>query len=214
MTTHSCPETRPTPVMMPAPGAASPYRPMAASGDSSRKGEPGSSSSFTRSRGSSLPRPACLARAASPPPIATRSSFSRRSVTSADIAPAFAWNSSEPGFSLLLMAGMSPAAGGEPLVDLLEPVRSPEWLAVDHDVGRTEGTDCDGLLDLRAGAVLYRLIVDPRTDLIRVQAELRADGDSVVGAGNVHVVDEIGAVEGLAERLRPRRVFRLEPVEG
>ena len=36
--THSRPETRPTPVMMPAAGASSSYIPVAASGDSSRNG--------------------------------------------------------------------------------------------------------------------------------------------------------------------------------
>ncbi len=56
------------PVITPALGAASSYMPCAASGDSSRKGVPGSSSICTRSRGSSLPRAVCLARAASPPP--------------------------------------------------------------------------------------------------------------------------------------------------
>ena len=54
--THSRPETRPMPVMMPAPWMASSYMPLAASGDSSRNGVPGSISVITRSRGSSLPR--------------------------------------------------------------------------------------------------------------------------------------------------------------
>ena len=41
--------------MMPAAGASSSYMPLAASGDSSRNGEPGSTSDSTRSLGSSLP---------------------------------------------------------------------------------------------------------------------------------------------------------------
>ena len=40
----SRPETRPMPVTSPAPGASSSYMSQAASGDSSRNGEPGSSS--------------------------------------------------------------------------------------------------------------------------------------------------------------------------
>ena len=62
----------------------------AASGASSRNGVPGSSSICTRSRGSSLPRAVCLARAASPPPWATRSMWVRRSSTSARMAVALA----------------------------------------------------------------------------------------------------------------------------
>ena len=56
------------PVMMPAAAMASSYMPYAASCENSRNGEPGSSSARTRSRGSSLPRATCFARAASPPP--------------------------------------------------------------------------------------------------------------------------------------------------
>ena len=44
--------------------------PSAASAENSRKGEPGSSRALMRSRGSSLPRSVCLARAFSPPPRA------------------------------------------------------------------------------------------------------------------------------------------------
>ena len=42
----SRPETRPMPVTMPAPGASSSYMPQAASGESSRNGEPGSMQPF------------------------------------------------------------------------------------------------------------------------------------------------------------------------
>ena len=52
----SRPETRPMPAIIPAPGASPLYMSLAASWPISRKGEPGSSSRSTRSRGSSLPR--------------------------------------------------------------------------------------------------------------------------------------------------------------
>src|SRR5258706_5224565 len=126
--------------MMPAPGGSSSYTRNAGSWESSRNGDPGSSSRRRRSRGSSFPRAACLARAASSPPCAARSILERRSATSAAIAPEFAWNSSERGFSLLLMTGISPGAGGEPFVDLIQPVGAPEGLAVDHDVESEEHT--------------------------------------------------------------------------
>ena len=54
---------------IPAPGASPSYMPCAASGESSRNGAPGSSRRSTRSRGSSLPRDVCRARAFSPPPM-------------------------------------------------------------------------------------------------------------------------------------------------
>src|SRR5712692_11652121 len=210
---HSLPETRPTPVMMPAPGASSSYMPKAASCESSRNGEPGSSSKRKRSRGSSFPRAVCLARAGSSPPCAARSTLARRSATSAADAPAFAWNSSERGFSLLLMAGISPAAGGKPFVDLIQPVGAPKGLAVDDDVGRAERAAGDRLVHLGPRAVLRRLIGDAGADFVGLQAELRAHGDRVVGAGNIDVVHEIGAVERLGEVARALGVLGVEPVE-
>src|SRR5665647_3801807 len=54
--THSRPSMRPMPVITPAPCTALSYMPLAASGDSSRNGEPGSIRFITRSRGNSLPR--------------------------------------------------------------------------------------------------------------------------------------------------------------
>ena len=64
--------TRPMPVMMPAAWMSPSYMPFAASGDSSRNGEPGSSSRSTRSRGSSLPRSVWRLRLFSSPPSAAR----------------------------------------------------------------------------------------------------------------------------------------------
>src|SRR5712691_7924733 len=95
------------PVMMPAPGASSSYMPRAASCESSRKGEPGSSNRRRRSRGSNFPRARCLERADSSPPCAARSTLARRSATSAASAREFAWNSSEPGLSLLRIAAIA-----------------------------------------------------------------------------------------------------------
>src|SRR6266478_3902225 len=152
--------------MMPAPGASSSYTPNAASWESSRNGDPGSSSRRRRSRGSSFPRAACLARAASSPPCAARSILECRSATSAAITPEFAWNSSERGFSLLLMTGISPATGGEPFVDLIQPVRAPKGLAVDDDVGRAESAAGNRFVHLGPGAVFDRLIADAGADFV------------------------------------------------
>src|SRR5262249_23710898 len=61
----------------------------------------------TRSRGSSLPRPRCLARAASPPPSAIVASFALRSSTSTRIAAALVLNSSLRGLSFDGRVGMA-----------------------------------------------------------------------------------------------------------
>src|SRR6266446_115505 len=211
---HSWPDTRPMPVMRPAPGASSSYMPKAASCESSRKGEPGSSNRRRRSRGSNFPRARCLERADSSPPCAARSTLARRSATSAPSARAFAWNSSELGLSFVFMAGMSPAAGGDPLVDLVQAVGAPERFAVDDDVGGTERAACDRFVHFGPRAVLHRLVADSRPDFVRLEAELRANLDGFVGARNIDVVDEIRAVERLCEVLRSFRVFCIEPIEG
>src|SRR5262245_9331086 len=78
--------------------------PYAASGESSRSGVPGSSSSSIRSRASSLPRAPCRARASSLPPCITASSLLRRSATSAFIASALARNSRESVSSVEVMS--------------------------------------------------------------------------------------------------------------
>ena len=79
----SRPDTRPMPVTMPAPGASSSYMPAAASGESSRNGEPGSSSRSIRSRTGSLPCVAvALESTLAPPPYArTARGGSRSSAT-------------------------------------------------------------------------------------------------------------------------------------
>ena len=66
--THSRPDTLPMPVMIPAPGDSSSYMPVAASGDSSRNGDPGSTRVSTRSLGNSFPRATWRARELSGPP--------------------------------------------------------------------------------------------------------------------------------------------------
>ena len=97
----SRPSTRPIPVMIPAPGAWSSYIPCAANGDSSRNGDPRSSSRPTRSRGSSFPRPECLAAASGPPPARTRSNWRSRSAAMSAWARRFCWNASLEGLAWL-----------------------------------------------------------------------------------------------------------------
>ena len=100
---------RPTPVITPALGASLSYMPYAASCESSRNGEPGSSRVRTRSRGRSLPRATCFARAASPPPWETSATLPRRSWTSDSIAVWLARNSAERALMLVRRMAISGA---------------------------------------------------------------------------------------------------------
>src|SRR6185295_10289110 len=104
--THSRPITRPIPVMMPAAWISPSYMPLAASGESSRNGEPGSISRSTRSRGRSLPRSVWRLRLFSSPPSAARAIFSFRSATSFPIASALALNAGELGEVVDLICGI------------------------------------------------------------------------------------------------------------
>src|SRR5690242_9464751 len=111
------------------------------------------------------------------------------------------------------MTGMSPAARRQPFFDLVQPVRAPEGLAVDDDVRRAEGADCDRGVHLGPGAVLDGLIADCGAHFVGAQPELRADRDDLVGAGDVHVVAEIGAIERARQVLGALRILRVEPIE-
>src|SRR6185436_17419460 len=96
-TTHSRSAMRPMPQMIEAECTSPPYMPQAASWPISRKGEPGSSSLLTRSRGSIFPRPTCLSRAEASPPSATVWILSFRSPTRLCMRSALARNSAERG---------------------------------------------------------------------------------------------------------------------
>src|SRR5580704_9848988 len=107
--THSRPATRPTPVMMPAPWMASSYIPLAASGDSSRNGVPGSISVITRSRGNNLPRARWRSRACGDPPSAALARCASSSATSARMAAWLARNSFEAMSAVDLMTATNPS---------------------------------------------------------------------------------------------------------
>lgn len=85
---HSTPSTTPIPVTSDAPTAYS--LPQAASGDSSRNGVSGSSSSSMRSRASSLPRLRCRATYFSPPPASALACSASSSASLASMASRWA----------------------------------------------------------------------------------------------------------------------------
>src|SRR5487761_2011369 len=72
-----------------------------------------------------------------------------------------------------------PAAAGEPLLDLLQAVGTPERLVVDDDIRRAEGAAGYRLVHLGFHQVLDRRIVDRRAHFVRLQAEFGAHGDRV-----------------------------------
>ena len=85
------------PVTRPAAGASLSYIPQAASGDNSRKADPGSISASMRSRTGSLPCSRCRARYLGPPPRRAWATRSRCSWTSASIRSRLARKSAEAG---------------------------------------------------------------------------------------------------------------------
>src|SRR5262245_58639235 len=70
---------------------------------------------------------------------------------------------------------MSPAAGGEPALDLVQAIRAPERLAVDDDVGRAENAALDRGVYLDAQPLLHRRVVQRLRELALVHAELCGD---------------------------------------
>src|SRR4029077_17121751 len=96
---------------------------------------------------------------------------------------------------------------------LIQPVRAPEGLAVDDDVGRAERAAGDRSVHFDPGTVLDPLIADAGADFVGWEAELRAHGDGVIGGGNIDVVDEIGVVERFRQFPGPFRVFCVEPIK-
>ena len=84
---HSTPSTTPMPVTSEAPTWKS--EPQPASGDSSRKADPSSTSSSIRSRGSSLPRAWCRSTYFSPPPATALATSVSRSASFSSMAARF-----------------------------------------------------------------------------------------------------------------------------
>src|SRR5437868_5382232 len=110
-----------------------------------------------RSRGSSLPRPLCLSRAACPPPCLIPVTFARRSATAARIAASFSRNPYERVSMAVLRTGITllPAARRKPFIDLVEPIGAPEIFAVDDDHRRAEHLIGDGGVDLVTELVFH-----------------------------------------------------------
>src|SRR4030095_15454260 len=78
-------------------------------------------------------------------------------------------------------AATSPPSGGEPALDLLEAVKSPEGLAVDDDVRRSEDALGNRHVVGALERVLDRGIVDRGARLGGVDAAGRCDRDRHLG---------------------------------
>src|SRR5262245_39850078 len=104
-------------------------------------------------------------------------------------------------------------AGREPPVELIEPIDSPERLAVNDHVRRAERTGGVRLRDPDLGPVLDRLVAERGATLVGGEPELRRDGDRVLGDGGVHVLEEISGVQRPRKLLGALRVLRIQPVE-
>ena len=89
---------------------------------------------------------------ASPPPCSIAATFALRSATSAAIASRFFANAASRVSSRDSMTAMliSPPAGREPAIDLVEPVHAPERLAVDDNERRAEDSGARSRCSLAA----------------------------------------------------------------
>src|ERR1035437_1301231 len=96
-TITSRPETLPTPVTSPAPGAPPSYRPCAARGATSRNELPGSRRRSRRSLTGSFPSSRWRATALAPPPSRVRLISSRSRAARDEWWPAFSRNSTDAG---------------------------------------------------------------------------------------------------------------------
>src|SRR5262245_59323913 len=95
---------------------------------------------------------------------------------------------------------MSEPAFGEPALDLVEAVESPERLLVDEHERRTEHAGGERFLPLAAKLVLDRRVVDRRPRALAIVSGLRRDVGRDLGIGNVALVDEVRAIQRVHER--------------
>src|SRR5215216_6108383 len=122
----SCPETRPTPVTIPAAGTRPSYIPKAARGESSRKAVPGSSRRSILWRTGSLPRSLCRLWAFSPPPRRATAERSRSSSISPSNRPALSAKASLFVSTRVLSFVISP----HPLASGHHVIRRPSYALV------------------------------------------------------------------------------------
>jgi hypothetical protein len=102
----------------------------------------------------------------------------------------------------------------QPLLDLRQPVGTPEGLAIDDEPGcaahalgeRRVGLHLEPLLDLRRA--------DAGGERRRIDAEAGGDVLQHGEVGNVAAVHPVGAEDGMGERPRPGAVLPVQPVVG
>src|SRR5213592_278309 len=84
---------------------------------------------------------------------------------------------------------------GEPAVDLIEAIETPERLAIHENERRAENAARNGTVDFALQCLLHRGVVDARARSGAVGACVRCDVGGDIGIGNVATVEEVTAIQ-------------------
>src|SRR6266513_1750579 len=89
----------------------------------------------------------------------------------------------------------SEPSGGEPAVDLIEAIETPERLAIHENVRRAENAARDRTIDFVPQCLFHRRVVDARARSGAVGACFCRDVGGDIGIGNVAAVEEVTAIQ-------------------
>src|SRR5437762_5685817 len=89
----------------------------------------------------------------------------------------------------------SEPSGGEPAVDLIEAIETPERLAIHENERRAENAARDGTVDFALQCLLHRGVVHARPRSGAVGARVRRDLGGDIGLGNVAAGEEVTAIQ-------------------
>ena len=181
------------------------YSPCPASADSSRNGDPGSSTASMRSRASHLPRDRWRRTASGPPPSAASRWSRRTSATSSDIARALASKLGEPGWAPCAPSVEEASARGREVSSAAASDEKEEEVV--ERVGAT-ASDAAAAIDVgRPKRASHRGEEDKRERLAEATSRR---GSAIVEAKKIKVEDKMGerGSERKSEREEKRRALK------
>src|SRR5437763_10709138 len=99
---------------------------------------------------------------------------------------------SRPSASIASVGAVSSSetSGGEPAVDLIEAIETPERLAIHENIRRAKNAARDRTVDFALQCLFHRGVVDARARSGAVGPCFRRDVGGDIGIGNVTAVEE------------------------